>query len=408
MNNIRITQIGTDGDNNAFFPSPGGGKICTGKDGKSTIVAYASDSGAVTLSFDGEVWSRGALLPISRPYMVVDSTGFIHIFGPGEKGVWHFQSQKPNSEFTNDRSGLMVAHFDNGERIYPPNYSAAAIDAEDTLYYFGAGLEGFAFMKKPKGGSWTTPFKLVTGGIYPGVFSYNSTLHLIYCGWNPISQLYEGVYYMKSEDKGETWQKSDGTSLNLPVQHKSGQEEQLCLTQNTGGGEANTHDLCIMVDREGKVHVLYWYSRPYFIAFGTAAGGKEEPNVRVKHLRLDKDGWKHNHLCEELDRDVAYAVMTRVERSEIPQSGDNNGRIHAVVTHKHVSDAFYDVGYLFSDDNGEHWSAIQSVTTDANKRKLSYAHPAINHGSKHNKIQFVFNMWTGKNPSPIYYGEVEV
>lgn len=53
MNKIRINQIGTDGDNNAFFPSPGGGKICTGKDGKSTFVAYASASGAVTLSFDG-------------------------------------------------------------------------------------------------------------------------------------------------------------------------------------------------------------------------------------------------------------------------------------------------------------------------------------------------------------------
>ena len=176
MDNILITQIGEDGDNNAFFPSPGGGKICTGKDGR-TFVVYANASGTtITMSYDGQTWNKGQILPLSRPYMVVDSGGFIHIAGLGEEGIWYFQSLEPNS----------VDHFSDGERIYPTNYSALAIGADDTL--------------------------------------------------------------------------------------------------------------CIMVDCEGKPHILYWYSRPYFIAFGTASGSSPEPNIRVKHVRRDNDGWKYNHL----------------------------------------------------------------------------------------------------------------
>jgi len=266
MNNMSITQIGENGDNNAFFPSAGGGKICTGKNGK-TFVVYATTSGTtVTMSYDGHKWSNGQALPLSRPYMAVDSDGFVHIAGLGEEGVWYFQSQEPNS----------IDKFSDGEKIYPPNYSALAISEEDTLYYFGSRLPAGAFLKKPKGGKWSQPCTVVNGGIYPGIACHGSSIHVIYCGWNHIPALYEGVYYMKSEDGGKTWQKSDGTPLKLPVQHGSGQEELLSLTQNTGGGESNTHNLCIMVDNEGKTHVLYWYSRPYFIAFGTASGGSPE------------------------------------------------------------------------------------------------------------------------------------
>ncbi|MBM3213105.1 hypothetical protein FJZ33_12845 [Candidatus Poribacteria bacterium] len=248
MNNISITRIGENGDNNAFFPSAGGGKICTGKDGK-TFVVYATTSGTTaTMSYDGHKWINGQILPLSRPYMAVDSDGFVHIAGLGEEGVWHFQSQEPNT----------IDKFSDGEKIYPLNYSALAISEDDTLYYFGSRLPAGAFLKKPKGEEWSQPCTVVNGGIYPGVACHGSSIHVIYCGWNHIPALYEGVYYMRSEDGGKTWQKSDGTPLKLPIQHRSGQEELLSLTQNTGGGESNTHDLCIMVDNEGKPHVLYW------------------------------------------------------------------------------------------------------------------------------------------------------
>jgi len=136
MNNILITQISENGDNNAFFPSAGSGKICTGEDGR-TFVVYASVSGATTIMcYDGNTWSSGQILPLSRSYMVTDSDGFIHIAGLGEEGIWYFQSQEPNS----------IAAFTDGERIYPPNYSALAISANDTLYYFGSRLAAGAFL----------------------------------------------------------------------------------------------------------------------------------------------------------------------------------------------------------------------------------------------------------------------
>lgn len=87
---------------------------------------------------------------------------------------------------------------------------------------------------------------------------------------------------------------------------------------------------------------------------------------------------------------------------------DNRGRLHAIATHKVSSAAFYDLGYIYSDDSGDHWSPIREVTNDANERKLSYAHPMINAVELRGRVGFVSNMWTGRQPSPIYYGEIEV
>jgi hypothetical protein len=388
---VIIRQIGTDGDNNAFFPSPGGGKIVTAADGR-TLVTYATGAGSAILAFDGEKWERGDLVPIARPYLVQDSAGFLHLFGlhaehRGQE-VWHFQSREPHS-----------FQFDAGERVYAKNYSAATVDADDTLYYFGAGLEAFGFRKKRRGGGWSPTVNLASGPyIYPGVVCEGSTLHLLCCGWNNRSALYEGVYYIRSEDRGASWQASDGTPLDLPVVWNSGHLETLTATQRIGIGEANTHDLCLTVDRDGVAHVLYWYTRPYCIAFGTASGGQPEANIHVKHARLGAEGWQYSDLCEDPERDVAYAVMTQAESS----------RLYVVLTHKQTTAGFYDLGCAFSDDSGAHWSPIQPITDDANERRLSYAHPAISRQIQGGKVRFVCNMWSGKNPSPVYYGEIDI
>src|SRR5262249_4301311 len=120
--------------------------------------------------------------------------------------------------------------------------------------------------------------------------------------------------------------------------------------------------------------------------------------IHVKHARLDAEGWQYSDLCDDPERDVAYGVMTQAE----------SGRLHVVLTHKHTTASFYDLGCAFSDDNGAHWSPIQPITDDGNERRLSYAHPAISRQIQGDKIRFVCNMWSGKNPSPVYYGEIDI
>ncbi len=393
-----IKQLAADGDNNALFPSAAGGKLLASSDG-TTLMGYATPKGSATWQRRDNVWQRGALLPIQRPYLVEDKDGFLHAFGLQDKGrgqeVWHYTARRPHA----------ITHFDEGERVYQKNYSAATIGDNGTLYYFGAGLDAtIGFREKTRGGVWSDTRNLVDGAcIYPGVVCRGNSMHLIFCGWNGGPALYEGVYYLRSNDHGATWCRSDDRVLQTPVDWKSGDLELLNTVgqsnpKNPTGGEANTHPLNLIVDRENRPHVLYWFSRPYFTAFGTASGREAEPNVRVKHLRRDADGWKSSLLCTELDRDVSYACLAE----------DALGRLHAVMTHKRSNDQFYDLGYAFSHDAGDTWSAIQSLTGDANKRKLSYAHVAINPVVSHGRVQFASNMWSQKNPSPIWYGEIEI
>ena len=389
---FHLQQLASDGDNNAFFPSAAGGKILATSDG-GTVLGYATPQGSVLWRKGEKGWARGALLPIQRPYLVQDQGGFLHVFGlrsvRSAQEVWHFTGSQPQ----------VVGQFDEGEKVYEKNYSAAVLGNDGTIYYFGAGLDAFGFREKHVGGSWSLTRALASGPcIYPAAVCRGESIHLIFCGWNPGPALYEGVFYIRSDDRGATWRRSDGRALALPVDWKSGELEQLSGTQNTGGGEANTHNLSLLVDRAGRPHVLYWYSRPYGIAFGAASGAKAEPNVRVKHLRRDADGWKPSLLCTELDRDVSYATLAE----------DGHGRLHAIVTHKRSNDVFYDLGYTFSEDSGDTWSAIQPLTTDAAKRRLSYAHPAIVPAVRDGRLQFACNHWSGKSMSPVWYGEVIV
>lgn len=388
----RIRRLANDGDNNAFFPSAAAGKLFGLGDG-STVMGYATGQGAALWRQMGGIWQRGTLLPIQRPYLVEDAEGFVHAFGLEDRGrgqeIWHYTGLMPHS----------VSRFDAGERVYEKNYSAAAIGDDGTLYYFGAGLKTFGFREKPRGGAWSDTRTLATGScIYPAVVCRGRSIHLIFCGWNAGPALYEGIYYMRSDDRGTSWHRSDGRALGLPVDWKSSEMESLSSSQATGGGEANTHNLSLLVDQAARPHVLYWYSRPYGIAFGAASGSKPEPNIRVKHLRRDDDGWKSSLLCPELDRDIGYAVLAEDERS----------RLHAVVTQKRSNDAFYDLGYTLSEDAGDTWAPIQALTLDANRLRLSYAHVAVNPRIRHGHLQFTCNMWSGKKPSPIWYGQIEL
>ncbi len=395
---FHVKQLANDGDNNAFFPSAAGGKLLGSSDG-TTLLGYATQKGSAIWQRRDHAWLRGATLPIQRPYLVEDQQGFLHAFGLEDRGhgqeIWHYTARRPHA----------IADFDDGERVYQKNYSAAAVGDNGTLYYFGAGLDAVVgFREKTRGGEWSRTRHIISGtGIYPGVVCRGNSMHLIFCGWNGGPALYEGVYYIRSNDRGATWCRSDDRMLQTPVDWRSGELELLNTvgqsnSKNPAGGEANTHPLNLLVDQANRPHVLYWFSRPYFIAFGTGSGHEAEPNVRVRHLRRDGDGWKSSLLCEELDRDVSYACLAE----------DDRGTLHAVMTHKRSNDAFFDLGYAFSEDAGDTWSAIQSLTNDANQRKLSYAHVAINPVARHRRVQFACNMWSKKNPSPIWYGEIEI
>lgn len=154
--------------------------------------------------------------------IVVDSSGHIHIVYGGHVDALHPIEYRcsTNPEDISSWSDPEILDTEEGS-VYPQ----LKIGGDDTLYFIhrsGWAHNGNAvFRKKPFEGSWSSMTTLVEKEdiyVYP-VYGFaigeDGVIHL---GIN----LYTSDYgYMKSDDGGETWKKSDGTDYTLPLNKTS-------------------------------------------------------------------------------------------------------------------------------------------------------------------------------------------
>jgi len=359
--NIEMKELATDCHHSGIFPAPGGGKIIT--DGQFLYVTHGTlDNHSVVLQYDGKVWTSSRKLPIIPPYIAVDTKGYIHLAGLNQKergNVWYYHSSEPYD----------VSSFDEGRYIHPRNYSSMAVDNnDDSLYYFGAGMHsgGMGFMSRTFDGVWSDGTLLGTGQIiYPGVAIRDGIMHLIFCGWNPAGAVYENVFYMQSSDSGRSWTRRDGTPIKIPFNcdrhapKSFGPLDRVSRSFLEGHFDSDTHNLQIFIDKQGRPHVLYCYVPAYF--------PRTEQLARMynMHVRGDSNGWKHSLISDAPNVDINMSSIVE----------DNSGCFHCVCVYRTKDRKYFDVGYCYSDDSGDNWSAVERLTDDADATQRSYMYP---------------------------------
>ncbi|MSU61234.1 MAG: hypothetical protein EXS31_02375 [Pedosphaera sp.] len=377
--NISLRVIETNSNVNGLFSQ---NKIVS--TGEFLYITYeSSDHGSVLMRFDGKNWTSKGEFPIGPPYLAVDSKGIIHLTGQHRKHrdqVWHYHSAQTHA----------LESMNDGVAIRPKNYATMTCDPRnDTLLYFGAaGNSGVIdFMRQPAGGEWTKRIPIVEGqAIYPNAIVRDGVLHLMFTGWEPNPALYQNIFYLRSPDQGKTWTRGDGTPLRIPHKLNPWLPEtvealdRVNLSFREGQFACDTHQIKFYVDRQGRPHSLYGYIPSYF---PTA-----EPLAKyyTVHARRDPDGWKHHVM------DPQISGPSIIE--------DARGRLHCLFAFTRENAPKLNAGYMFSDDGGDRWSAIEPVTCDGDlKTSLSGVYWAA--APFQGQLSFVTN-----NGSALYFGQL--
>ena len=161
----------------------------------------------------------------ARPVITIDHDGFLHTLMSGHGSpISYRKSEKPN-----DASSWSEAET-AGAGTYP-----IIICAENGTLFFTVRAEaadGVDLYAKPRDATWRRQAKLVSRSAeyrsgYAAFHNHictgpDGTLHFVctfYEGFGRTEKrgLHQAVCYMRSPDRGNTWQKSDGTPVKIPA-----------------------------------------------------------------------------------------------------------------------------------------------------------------------------------------------
>ena len=158
----------------------------------------------------------------------MDSKGYLHLaFGPHHNPIRHVVSRRPNTS----TSWVEQPSFGGTTATYP----SLVCDADDTLHacyrgsYAAERPWSLVYQKKPTGGEWTDPVKLVDPEGPPAYTQFENALHIdrrgaLYLAYHIVRATEtdtndtrgRGFGLMRSRDGGGTWATVDGTALSLP------------------------------------------------------------------------------------------------------------------------------------------------------------------------------------------------
>ncbi|MCC6680733.1 MAG: BNR-4 repeat-containing protein [Phycisphaeraceae bacterium] len=158
------------------------------------------------------------------PALAMDSKGYLHVaYGPHSNPMRYRRSLEPND------ASAWTPEVEIGERL---TYPVLLVGPDDTLYLSarnrtGAEWETLFFSKPADSDTWSQPTliikaKMVSYSHFQVAMAWgpdHKTMHLasrIY-GGAPDARWCQMVGYMKSEDFGKTWQRNDGTTIDLPA-----------------------------------------------------------------------------------------------------------------------------------------------------------------------------------------------
>lgn len=194
------------------------------------------------------------------PALTVDSEGYLHIvYFPHHHPFRYRKSLRPN-----DASAWQAEYETFGQRC---TYPTLVCGPDDTLYLTcrESRKEGpwwlNMYWKKP-GGDWEGPRALMHGLAPGGYAHFQESL-----AWGPdhrrlhlACRVYDGkpgrghtIGYMRSDDYGATWQRADGTAIELPATP----ETVTNIEQSRNDGKRSLRGGALAIDGKGRPHVVY-------------------------------------------------------------------------------------------------------------------------------------------------------
>jgi hypothetical protein len=240
-----------------------------------------------------------------RPAITMDSLGYLHtVYGIHHNAVPYRRSLRPNdaSEWTDERV------FGSGM-----TYPTLICGPDDTLYLTGRyGWEGVGMYAKPPGKDWEERGLIIR--VLEGCFSYaafhsglmwspdRSVLHLSASTYqskteqsNHWGQI-QSANYMRSPDSGKTWERADGTSIELPATSETMDVLAAGESLNAKPGIRNLG--AMVVDSTGRPYVVYLHYNM-------------EPPGQTFMVTPDANGnWQHLPLQEAIQKNwPGYAAV---------------------------------------------------------------------------------------------------
>ena len=267
-----------------------------------TWLDHVSDIRVKTYDVAAGTWGETVLLGKGAdnhggPAMTIDSRGYLYVvFGP-HNGPFQFRRSSRPYDATKWEP---VRRFGSGA-----TYPSLICDADDTLhcaYRGGPSPSRLMYQRRPKGGKWSKPRAIVHPNVKPGYTQFGIALAVsadgvIHLGFHIYDQKPPGgksLGYLRSRDKGKTWETADGAAVKLPATPKSH-----CFIEQ--GAKLNMRIGNLVVDADG---------RPWL----TAIHHEKRPrSVTLWHH--DGKSWKPRELLPDVQkrlpgRQVVGGVMT--------------------------------------------------------------------------------------------------
>lgn len=172
-----------------------------------------------------DAWSETFLIGTgvdnhSGPAITMDSEGFIHaVFGPHHGPFQYRKTSNPN-----DISRWDSVQFFGVNGTYP----SMICDDEDNLhiaYRGGAEPRRLMYQKKTKNEDWSDPIELLDSKLDTGYTQYgnsliispNGVIHLAFHIYDQQPPGGKALGYLRSNDRGQTWENSQGLKIDLPA-----------------------------------------------------------------------------------------------------------------------------------------------------------------------------------------------
>ncbi len=187
-----------------------------------------------TYHMDSKRWGKSVLVGEgddnhAGASMAIDSEGYLHlVFGPHHNPIQHVVSKRPNTSTAWEAQPSLGG--------VAATYPSLVCDHEDTLHicYRGAYEKemprSLMYQKRPKGGKWASPVKLLDAEGPEAYTQFENALYLgpnrsLFLSFHIVRAKEEdhthtrgmGFGVMCSTDLGESWEAMDGSSLTLPV-----------------------------------------------------------------------------------------------------------------------------------------------------------------------------------------------
>jgi len=192
------------------------------------------------------------------PALTVDSKGYLHIvYFPHHHPFRYRRSVRPNdaSEWTEE------VQF--GERL---TYSSLLCGPDDTLYFSCRGRGEpwtLDFYRKPVDGDWEGP-TVVFQAHQPGGYTRwqssiafgpdRDVIHMGFMSYESSPGPGYLITYLRTRDGGHTWERSDGTSVDLPATPTT---VEIIEGTPSPNGRHNYRPGSVGVDPEGRPWLLY-------------------------------------------------------------------------------------------------------------------------------------------------------